>query len=535
MLTLCRVRLLIALLLGGGVFFSVPQVQAIPADQIRQLVKEAEVYEKTLQWEKARQVYEDLLGQKDPGLRIRERYQHALRRCWQARRHQDVSYTKEVLSVDYGQALQICNIVHNTLLDGAYNKKKIDSAKLFRKSLEELDEALGDAKFVQQHVPASRQANVPAFRAMLRKKMASPGGLTRDKALARISDVALEAEFELGLDPTVAVMELACGACYAVDEYTVYLTPNQLRELAQNLNQTDAIGVGLTLVVQENRIVVRNVVMDSAASQFVIPGDEIISVNKQPVLNFNVNQVADFLRGPAGTMVEIEIQSPTDDMPRTIQLTRQAALASVSFYQLPGTPYSHLKITSFTDATLRDIDQALKQPGMKGLIIDLRQNGGGIVDSAIATARKFLATGIIASRVHQDSAQNHVYHAKNPDALTVPLIVLVDNDTASAAEVLAGALKENGRATLIGQTTFGKGCTQCVLRIADAPGGVPTGGMRLTVARFFSPKGQPYSGRGVIPHIFIDERIAASQSTAISDPYLDRAIDELNRMLTTPK
>jgi hypothetical protein len=125
-----RVRLLFALLLGGGLFLFASRAQALPEKDIRKAVAQAEQFEKAGQWDLARQIYEGLLAQIDPGLRIRERYQHVLRRCWQTQRHHDVSYTKEVLSVDFGQALRVAGIINNTLLDGAYNHKKIDSARL---------------------------------------------------------------------------------------------------------------------------------------------------------------------------------------------------------------------------------------------------------------------------------------------------------------------------------------------------------------------------------------------------------------------
>jgi carboxyl-terminal processing protease len=112
----------------------------------------------------------------------------------------------------------------------------------------------------------------------------------------------------------------------------------------------------------------------------------------------------------------------------------------------------------------------------------------------------------------------------------------VDGNTASAAELLAGALKDNDRATLIGQTTFGKGCSQTVLELPRAGGGVPTGGMRLTVARFFSPTNQPYCGRGVIPHIFIDDPMPQSEADRMMpDPYYDRAVEELDRLIGMAK
>src|SRR5204863_34824 len=110
-------------------------------------------------------------------------------------------------------------------------------------------------------------------------------------------------------------------------------------------------------------------------------------------------------------------------------------------------------------------------------------------------------------------------------------------DTASAAEVLAGALKENDRAYLIGQTTYGKGCTQWVLNfLPKATGGVPSGGMKLTVARFYDPKGEPFSGRGVAPHLFIEEgEEADTMMMNTRDPYLQKALEQLNRMVVMAK
>lgn len=532
-MSLRRVHLLCALLLAGGILVTPSRVFALPEKEIRTLVKAAESYELRGDWEAARTIYESLLKQYDPGLNIRERYYHSVRRTWQVRRHQDISYRKEVLSVDYGQSLRLLGIINNTLLDGSFDKKKVDPSKLFRKGLEELDAALGDRVFLEGHIhPSKYTVEVPAFRVFLRKVLADArGGMSRKDAIKKIGEIALAAEVQLDLDPTVAVMEFACGGCYAIDEYTVYLTPNQLRELAQSLSQNEALSVGLYLRIHDNKIIVRDVAMDGPAVGKVFINDEILSIDKQAVANITLEAAKKLLEGPLGTFVEIEVFTPGDEQTRTFMLARQAPATSVTFDRLRDSFY-YLKISSFTDATVPQVEAALKQNGMKGLVLDLRENGGGIVDSAIETARKFLTTGVITSSVNQDTKQSQVYHAKNPNALSIPLIVLVDNDTASAAEILAGALKDNGRATLIGQTTFGKGCTQCVLKLPNASGGVPTGGMRLTVARFFSPKGIPYSGRGVVPHIFIDERMAASQS--MPDAYIARALDELSRM-SAPK
>ena len=145
----------------------------------------------------------------------------------------------------------------------------------------------------------------------------------------------------------------------------------------------------------------------------------------------------------------------------------------------------------------------------KGLILDLRGNPGGLLDVAIEVAKRFLSSGIIVTTQYQELKS--IVESRNPDALTLPVVVLVDSDTASAAEVLGGALKENKRARVIGQTTYGKGCSQGLLKLpaegalrtpaVTLPGGAPTGGIRITIARFYSPTGQPYTGKGVEPDV----------------------------------
>jgi carboxyl-terminal processing protease len=167
-------------------------------------------------------------------------------------------------------------------------------------------------------------------------------------------------------------------------------------------------------------------------------------------------------------------------------------------------------------------------------VMDLRGNGGGLVEVAIETARRFLPTGVIVSTQNQDSRQNTIIQARNPHALTMPLVVLVDGDTASAAEVLAGALKDNKRARLVGQATFGKGCSQGLLKLPAGPGGGPTGAIRITVARLFSPSGVPYTGRGVLPHLVTPRRLMPD-SLDDSDHQLAVARLEAQRLLELPR
>src|SRR5262249_9563148 len=166
---------------------------------------------------------------------------------------------------------------------------------------------------------------------------------------------------------------------------------------------------------------------------------------KKPVVDLPLQSVKELLEGPLGSSVEIEIQRPGEPAPQapiTIMRAR-AVVASVDHYEVLNTPYYHIKINSFTETTLQSLDEAIAEMAKKeykGLILDLRENNGGLFESSIETARRFLSTGIITSTLHQDPKYNQVYHARNQKALTLPMVVLVDGDTASAAEVLAGAL-----------------------------------------------------------------------------------------------
>ena len=536
-----RARVILALLCCSGLVVFTSPVHAIPEVEIRKVVKYAEDCEREHKWEEALGAYESLLRETDPGLNIRERYHHAQRRFWQAQRHQDVSYRKEVLSIEYGQAARLHRIITKTLLEASVDKKKLDSTKLFHKGLEELDAALANPNFVELHIPPDKRQHIPAFRAMLAKTWGPMKKLSRDEACKQIGEIAMEAEATLNLSATVVAMEFACGACYAIDEYTVYLTPNKLRELAQTLSKSEAIGVGLILAIRDNAVIVHSKVMGSPAdgNDGIVIGDQLITVDKRAVADLPITAVKELLEGPLGSTVEIEVLTPGDPNVRLVRLERQRAKVSgVAYQHLQNTDgIWWLRINVFTDSTVQEVDDALRvmtqqQYGMKALVLDLRDNSGGIFDSAIDTARRFLDRGIITSTLNQDTKASLIYHAKNPNALRVPMAVLVNSDTASAAEVLAGALKDNNRAILVGQKTFGKGCIQAVLRLPDAMGGVPTGGMKLTTARFFSPKGLPYSGRGIVPHFITDDTMPASEMTMMrGGPTMAKAIEELERAL----
>jgi hypothetical protein len=422
-------------------------VQAEPS-KLREMLDRADSHERSYEWDKAFAVYDEILKTNRDALGIRERQTNVLRRYWQEQRHKDIGYRKEVLSLEYAQALRVSATIFDTLLESSLPKAKLNAGVLLRKSIEELELALRDPNFVAAYLDRPRPAALAAFHDFLSKRKSDAEGLNRAACMKAIREIALAGQSALELNPTVTLLEMACGSCYAVDEFTAYLTPAQFRDLSDSVKP-----------------------------------------------------------GPMA-------------FPASVQFTQRSM------------DIGYIQITHFQETTPQEIDDAflsLSKMGMKGLVVDLRGNAGGLVDAAVEVARRFLASGVIVSTVNSDPKLNAVYQSRNDSAWTVPVVVLVDGDTASAAEILAGALKENGRARILGQPTFGKGSMQGLVKLPEALGGIPTGGLRLTIARFFSPKGTPYAGHGITPDLLLEP--FSSLTADVADPHIIAAHDDLMRQL----
>jgi carboxyl-terminal processing protease len=516
---------IVAALLVGAWLLMPAFAAPLSPERLKQLRKQAEYFERQHDWFRACEAYEEMLrlNRNLPG--VRQRYRHALRRYYQVRRHRDDTYLKDVLGLKYSQARQLYEVVLFNLLEGSLDRQKLDPAQLFRKGLEELTNALADPTFCQAHLHGLEPNDTRDFRAFLQSQWGSPGAvLTREQAVDQVRAVAMKALNVLNLSATATVMEFTAGACYAIDDYTVYLTPGQFRELA-GLLRGEYVGVGLRLAVVDGKLRIDEIIPNSPAAEthpstddppvqvpYLFPGDFVLRIDKKPAADLPAEVAMKLLEGEVGTEVELVVVSPQGVARPPITLRRRPFVVPSVAWRMESGAVGYLRITCFQETTLQDLDTGLNEltkQGMKALILDLRGNSGGLFEVAVDTARRFLPSGKVVSTQHQDPKLNMSYHARNPAALTLPLVVLVDGETASAAEVVAGALKDNKRARVVGQTTYGKGCSQGLLRLPaqgmlrrpPKPGGNATGAIRITVARFYAPSGYPYSGRGVVPHI----------------------------------
>jgi C-terminal peptidase prc len=278
-------------------------------------------------------------------------------------------------------------------------------------------------------------------------------------------------------------MEFVCGACNTLDERSAFLPPSE--EYTTHLGQLNSLGM-LVASNADNSLAIQRVAIGSWAAQMGIKeGDKIVTRARKED------------HDEVGPLVEIDVISRGESSTHTIKLPE--SLPSVlDVEMLPG-GVGYLRLASFQKTTLPELERALAELQMRGLralIVDLRGNPGGLFPVSVQVAERFLPDGIIVTTQGQQSIFNRTFESRSGmSAIDVPLFVLIDGETASAAEVLAGALKDNERAVLVGTPTYGKGTIQTVLQLSDA------GGVRLTLARFFTPRGQPYNGIGVTPNV----------------------------------
>ncbi len=478
-------------------------------------------------WQRAFDLYDQILARDPRSPQVRRRYRICLRHVLARRRHDDSTFTEQVAAQGLSASLAVYGEVLTRLQTTFVDPDRVLPSRLFRSGLDELSMALADPAYRAVNIPSASDAAVAGFRA----RLAGPwgkGDVRRSRvAQAQALDVALAAQKALGLKPTTVVWELIAGACADLDEYSYFLTPSQLSAEAASL-EGETIGVGMTLENQDGHAIIADVVPGGpAAVEGLHAGDEVLRIDGRAVDGLGAESVTSLLDGRLGAKLRLEIRSPGRNEPREVWLTRRAVrVPSVVDARLrddqPGVAYCRL--TAFRKTTPLELDEALaalRLQGMRALVLDLRGNSGGLLDSAVAVAGRFRPDGVITTTETRMDEYRRTYRVRTPDPLSVPLVLLTDGGTASAAEILAGGLKDHERAVLVGQTTFGKGSVQGVLPLAGTRAAV-----RVTLARFFSPRAQPYTGQGVTPHIVVD-RVEGG----LADSQLDAAVQEAARLM----
>jgi carboxyl-terminal processing protease len=496
----------------------VPSLNAADMKLVDALRRDAELAEKNGNWDKACEVYEQLLT-KFHLLGFREDYQRSVRHANLMRRHQDASFRDQVLSGDITLAFKLYGEVLAKLRHNYLERGKTGYTRLFQYGLEGLRFALDDGIFRHEHLSQTSGEAIEAFKVQLQERWGTLEIASQREAIKQVFEVALAARKDLNLNPVVTIVEFACGACSGLDEHTTFLTPAQLGDQFAAL-EGEIVGIGIEVAIRGPKVLITQVVMGSPAEMAGLkPNDWIISIDKKPLDNLTEDAISERLRGLPGSLIELEIAMGA--MRRSVVLTRQVVrVPSViqAGIVVPEQGIGYCKIVSFQRTTVAELDETLRElraQGLKVLILDLRGNGGGVFEAAIQTTERFLPRGkIIVSTQSDVRDQNRLYRSHNADPLTIPVVLLVDADTASAAEIVAGALQDHDRAKLVGEATYGKFSIQRVLQLETTQAGI-----RITLARFIRPGGKPFNLNGVTPD-FPVERLPS-----MYDRQLERATE----------
>lgn len=285
------------------------------------------------------------------------------------------------------------------------------------------------------------------------------------------------------------------------DPYSRFLDEKDFRSFREDITG-DFFGVGIEVTMKNGNMVVISPIEDSPAMKAgILAGDIITKVDNTSVKNKTVDDLVTMMRGKPNTTVRLEIKREGIDAPFEIELRRaKIHTKSVSFGTIEGQNAGYLRIKIFGDDTRREVESALKffnGKNISRLIIDLRGNPGGKLDEAVAIADFFLEKGnlIVSTRGKKGTAQSQESRAQNDPLFRGRIVVLVNRGSASASEILAGALKDNRKAVLVGEKTFGKGSVQRLFELSEAVG------VTLTVARYYTPSGASIHGIGIEPDI----------------------------------
>lgn len=314
------------------------------------------------------------------------------------------------------------------------------------------------------------------------------------------------------------------------DIYSTYYSEDEYAKL-QETSSGNYSGIGALVQLDEDSgtMSIVSVYDDSPAKEAgLLPEDIIYMVDGKSVSGEDLSTVVSWMKGKEGTRVELTVYRKSEKLTMEIE-RRNIEIKTVASELLDG-GIGYIVVTSFEDATVKQFKKAiedLEEKGMKGLIIDLRNNGGGVMKSAILMLDQILPEGVVVSTKNK-AGEKQVFHSSNQKSFTKPLVVLINENSASASEIFAGAIKDREAGTLIGTKSYGKGIVQTVFGLGDGSA------LKLTTSEYFTPSGQNIHGKGIEPDIEIDFSDEIRKKGYVSreeDVQLKRAVEEINKNL----
>ena len=327
------------------------------------------------------------------------------------------------------------------------------------------------------------------------------------EAFNRISNAYVEE-----IDDKTLLENAIKGMLSQMDPHSSYLDKDSFEDLQESTSGNYG-GLGIEIGMEDGFIKVISPMDDTPAAKAGIEsGDLIIQLNDIPVKGMSLSDAIEAMRGEPGSDIEITVIKNNKPTPTPLTLTREVIKVASVRQRYLEEGFGYLRIAQFQSGTGDEVEKAviqLKDEGdLEGLIIDLRNNPGGVLQSAVTVSDAFIDDGLIVSTRGRMEDSEQRYNARTPDSIKgVPIVVLVNAGTASASEIVAGALQDHGRAIVMGTTTFGKGSVQTLLPLTNEKA------IKLTTARYYTPNGKSIQAAGIIPDIWVSRsKVTPAQS-----------------------
>ncbi len=353
------------------------------------------------------------------------------------------------------------------------------------------------------------------------------------KMLELFGDVlaTVEQQYVVPVDDKKLIQAAIDGMLTSLDPHSGYLDPDGFDDM-RDQTRGEYGGLGIVVTAEDGAVKVVSPMDGTPATRAgILAGDYITAIDGETIIGRSLNDAVKAMRGAVGTTITLTLAREKAD-PFSVKLTREVINVKSVTAKMEG-DYGVLRISGFdektgdeTKAALRDFKA--KNPKMKGIVLDLRNNPGGLVDSAVETASAFLDGGEVVSQRGRETRDIQRYNAKAGGDMVkgLPMVVIINNGSASASEIVAGALKDRRRAEVIGLTSFGKGSVQTVIPLR---GGVD-GALKLTTARYYTPSGESIQKTGIAPDLEVartkqEAELMADQSLQFSEASFHNALD----------
>lgn len=296
------------------------------------------------------------------------------------------------------------------------------------------------------------------------------------------------------------------GMLSNLDPHSAYLKADSFKDMEET-TKGEFGGVGMEVGMEDGFVKVVAPIDDTPAFKAGIKsGDLVVKIDEAPVKGLTLQQAVEKLRGKAGTDVQLTIMRKSEDKPLIIKLTRAVIKVNSVKQRLLGVGYGYVRISQFQVRTgaqvVEGVEKLVKENGapLKGLVLDLRNNPGGVLNAAVEVSDALLEKGLIVYTEGRVKDSDMRFSATKGDILNgVPVIVLINEGSASASEIVAGALQDNGRAVIAGRTSFGKGSVQSIIPLQNGAA------IKLTTARYFTPNGNSIQAKGIVPDVKIEQ------------------------------